>query len=204
MKWTLIAWLIPTLLACRTEQNSESFYFTGMYYLANDTVWITDCATGIPLQAVPGDAYEATLERYKSLNPNPEEQVFFEFKGSLGPIPADWPSTPRQVTIRELIGFDRTVACNPEFLLPGTYEAKNAEGRYLLRLKPDYTYTESHFAPNDEIIASGIWVRTGDLQLELIQDQPNEDTTAFEIIPTQHTLVRNSGEGSLVYTKVYL
>ncbi|MBQ4278551.1 MAG: hypothetical protein IJC16_01175 [Rikenellaceae bacterium] len=191
--------------ACSGGGEPSEAYFGGEFYVSGDTVRIADCASGVTLLVAVDSEYDAAVRKYEELGPNPGERIFVEFKGELDPLPEGWPAVPRTVVIRDLIGFDRTAGCDPGFMLAGVYEASGANGKYLLRLKPDYTYTESFFPNNHgEIVSSGEWRKTGDLALDLRQDTPENGLTGFEIIPAQQTLVRNCGEGSRVYTKVYL
>ena len=103
-----------------------------------------------------------------------------------------------------LVTLDRTRRCDPQRLLAGVYEARTNTGRRLLRLKPDYTFSETQFTESGEETSAGRWWRSAELELVLEETSPGTSEQSFQLIPPQEALTRNSGGGPLVYKKVYL
>ena len=205
MKHLCLLLLLIAATSCRSEKNSRGEFFSGMFTCYANQATFTDCATGMTVPVCSEGAYSSLEQRYFRTISDPTEAVYVELRGRMNQQPRrEGDGMESVMTIDSLITLDRTIQCNPQYLLVGVYEAQTDQGRRLLRLKPNYEFTETKFTANGEESSSGRWWRSAELELVLEERSPGMSEQSFQLIPPQETLSRNSGEGPLVYKKVYL
>lgn len=182
-------------------------FFTGRFVYFADAAVITDCATGVRLPVSMTGSFIRAQEAYAALEPAMGEAIFVEFRGRIVEQPAmEGERMERAFAIDSLIGFDRNRDCDPEWMVAGVYDS-NTDGRRMLRLRPDYTFTETLFdIESGRSLGewSGRWWRNAELELVLETETPQPAVSTFEIIPAQESLTRNDGNKPLVFKKVYL
>ena len=207
MKYLCI--LLLLFASCRSEKNSNKEFFSGMFVCHADKASLTDCATGMTVPISDENAYPSLEKRYFLTMPDPQEAVYVEFRGRMERQPKeDGSGLEDIIVVDSLITLDPTQRCDYQTLLVGVYEAKTNNGRCLLRLKPNYEFTETRFVTGQENMqeqtSSGRWWRSAELELILEETSPDTAEQSFQMIPSRETLTRNSGGGPMVYKKVYL
>lgn len=192
--------------SCSKTTPPTKEYYEGEFVYFADAASITDCATGMRIPICNDGDYLKAERKYTSFETH-GEPVFINFYGRRV-LRQSMEGDKMQVmmAIDSLIGFDQTVMCNPEAMLVGIYEGKTPDNKYLVRLKPDYTYTQSIFTldSDGEQISSGRWYLCASAELVLIQQTPTAESSTFEVVRAQNALVKNSGGKPLVLTKVYI
>lgn len=180
-------------------------YYAGEFVYFADAASMRDCATGERIAVSNEEDYLSAEREYSSLAAH-GEAVMIEFFGRrVEEQSMEGDRMIPKLVIDSLIGFDQTVLCNPDALVAGIYEGKTPEGKYLVRMKADYTYTQSLFATGrGEQVSSGRWYMCASSQIVFIQDTPEYAASTFEFIPAQQTLAKNSGGKPLILIKVYL
>lgn len=182
-------------------------FFTGRFVYFADAAVITDCATAVRLPVSMSGSFIAAQQAYSELQPEMGEAIFVEFFGRIVDQPAmEGDGMERAFVIDSLIGFDRNRDCDPEWIVSGLYDSHD-DGRRILRLSPDYTFTETLFdLDSGKSLAewTGYWRRTAELELVLETRLPEPALAKFQIIPAQESLSRNDGNKPLVFKKVYL
>lgn len=199
--------VLISLFSCRGEKGSvemlEYYYFSGKYFSQSDSAVFTDCATNVSYEVSKTKLSQRIKRSYLMLTSTPEQAIFVEFRGK---IIKDSISSSNMVVVDSLIGFNVNSRCAENDLIVGVYESTTEGGeRSVLRLKPDYTYTQDTFIEeNKEVNVSGRWFKSAKLELTLNSTSIEKVNLSFEIIPAQQSFVENSGDKPLVYTKVYL
>lgn len=210
--YLIIIATILGLTSCVSQMKRDAVrqdkFFGGEFIYFADAATFVDCVTGARLPVSNAGAYLETERRYSSLGVAPAEAVYVEFIGHLAQEPKmEGEGTNRVVVIDSLLGFDRTVGCDPDGIIAGVYETVSRDGKRILRLKPDYSYTESMFYTSEASQeCTGSWFRSARMEVVLMQQTPHSEDSVFmfEVVPPQKALTRNSGGEPLVYTKVYL
>lgn len=193
------------MMSCRSEKDSLGEFFSGMFICDAHQATFTDCATGMAVSVCSEGVYSSLEQRYFRTIPDPSEAIYIELRGHMNQQPReDGNGLENMLVVDSLITLDRTVQCNPQYLLVGVYEAQTVQGKRLLRLKPNYEFTETRFTEKGAEDFSGRWWRSAELEVILEERSPGTSEQSFQLIPSQETLTRNSGEGPLVYKKVYL
>lgn len=180
-------------------------YYAGEFVYFADAASIVDCATGVRTPVSNDGEYLEAERQYSSLGAHGQPVLveFFGHRTIQKSMEGDRNETA--LVIDTLIGFDHGALCNPTAMVVGIYEGTTPKGKYLLRLKSDYTYTQSIFVKNDgEVISSGVWYLCSQAEMVLRQELPVAEASTFEIVPAQEALVKNSGGKPLVLVKVYL
>lgn len=197
--------LLFLFASCHSEQGARGEFFSGMFARHDGGAVLTDCATGVTVPVSDESAYPSLEAKYLRTASDPGEAVYVELQGRIGSRPRpEGEGTESVVIVDSLVTLDRTRRCGSQRLLAGVYEARTNTGRRLLRLKPDYTFSETQFTESGEETSAGRWWRSAELELVLEETSPGTSEQSFQLIPPQEALTRNSGGGPLVYKKVYL
>lgn len=166
-KISWFAFLLPLLVACSGNSNKlqkeiadartsieadtmksaqSSFYFNGDFIYMADAASLLDCITAEALPVAMKGDYIKVEKKYKDLKPEPLEAINCSVMGYLIDKPANEEGPAKQLVITALIGFDRTVRCNPKKVITNDVYAhyspndKNAKTKTSLTLDSDYTY----------------------------------------------------------------
>lgn len=212
MKFITITVIALMLVSCAGELKRDAAisgeYFSGEFVYFADAANFVSCATGARFAVSNAGAYIDAERGYMALNVEPQQYVFIEFIGHITQQPKlEGEGQESVVVIDSLIGFGQADGCNPEYILTGVYEAVSRDSKRILRIKPDFSYTESKFSSSESAQESdGRWFLSAEMEFVLIQREPHtqDSISTFEVVTPQHALAKNSGGEPLVFTKVYL
>ena len=181
-------------------------FFAGQFVYFADAANVTDCATGVRLPVAMKDAYIHAERAYTAMSPAMGEGIYVEFFGHISDEPRmEGNGTERAFVIDSLIGFDRNKACRAQWLLAGVYESTDGGIKRVLRLRPDYSFSETIFESEENVKReAGRWYRNAELELVLEISDPKTKSATFEVIPAKESLSRSNDKTPLVYKKVYL
>ena len=183
---------------------AEPPFFSGGFIYFADAALFTDCATAVRLPVSKAGAYIDAETAYLEFEPEMGEAIYVEFRGHIGEQPRmEGEGNERAFVIDSLIGFDRTRQC-PQWVLAGVYDAPLKNGRQVLFLRPDYTFTEAVYdaltvEPTAEY--TGRWWRNAALELVLAAETPAPDLSVWTIDPTGESLTRNGAKKPKTFTR---
>lgn len=207
--WLTASVVLLSFGACKQtpEQMSMNYFFGDFVYYVDAAVFY-DCVTGRQFPVSHDGVYLQTEKRYLSMNPEPGERIMVDFRGRIVEQPSaeEGQGMVSTIVIDTLLGFNRTMSCNPEFVLSGLYESTTDGIRQVLTLRTDYTYQLSHFlSDGKESSTTGKWGLASELELVLRpQTGANIEPLVFQVIPDKHALSANGANKPLVYNKVFL
>jgi NlpE C-terminal OB domain len=158
-----------TLTTDTIPTGPNIFYFNGDFTYYTDAATLKDCASGATLPVAMKGEYLMVEKKYKEMNPKPMEAINCGVMGHLIDKGADEEGPQKQLLITALVGFDRTVSCNPDqritedvyaFFRPDEAHAKTKTS---LTLNEDYSFQCSTYQLSPvELISDfrGHWFRT--------------------------------------------
>ena len=182
-------------------------FFAGEFVCIGDAAVFYDCLTGVHYPVAAEADYPAAEKGYMALGPEPGERVGVNFRGHLEYLPSteQGAGRVRTMVIDALIGFDRSGSCNWSYVVAGVYQSDNKGIRNILRLRPDYTFTEASYAADGtETLREGSWGAVSREEVALDYSGGELAQALFQIVPDQESLVRNDRKGVETYKKVYL
>lgn len=199
-----------TLSADTIPPARNIFYFNGDFTYYADAATLKDCVSGAVLPVAMKGEYRKVEKRYKDMNPNPMEAINCGVMGYLIEKGADEEGPAQQLLITGLVGFDRTVSCNPDrTITDGVYafyrpDEKTAKTKTSLTFNDDYTFQCITYQLSPVKLMNefrGQWFRTAEDNLVLLV---NVDEVLYEgtIDFTNMSLIlQNDYEKEVIFRK---
>lgn len=155
------------------------FYFNGDFTYYADAATLKDCISGATLPIAMQGEYLKVEKKYKEMNPAPMEAINCSVMGYLIDKGADEEGPQKQLLITGLVGFDRTVSCNPEQRITDDIYAvfrpdeAHAKTKTSLTFNEDFTFQCSTYQLSPIKLISdfkGHWYRTDENLVVLLVD----------------------------------
>lgn len=191
----------------KVKEPLPANYMSGEFVYASGLATFYDCATGMRYQVAVEADYPAVERQYEEHEAVMGERIGVTLRGHIvyrRPMDGSEGERVPTLVVDALIGFAHDI-CDGGFLLSGVYQSEGQGIRSLLRLRNDYTFTETSFASDgSEITREGTWGCVSRESVALDYADPEIEQALFAVIPSRESLVSNGRQESLVYRKIYM
>lgn len=219
--------LLPLLAACTGNKQSGAtadtetftkdtiptgpniFYFNGDFTYYADAATLKDCITGAVLPVAMKGEYLKVEKKYREMKPKEMEAINCGVMGYLVPKEADEEGPDMQLLITGLVGFDRTVSCNPKNVITDAVYAtfhpdeKEAQTKTSLTFDNDYTFQCITYQLSPAKFVSdyrGHWYRTAEDNIVLLVNGEvlYEGTIDYS---NMNLILQNDNEKEVIFRK---
>lgn len=219
--------LLPLLAACTGNKQSGAtadtetftkdtittgpniFYFNGDFTYYADAATLKDCITGTVLPVAMKGEYLKVEKKYQEMKPKEMEAINCGVMGYLVPKEADEEGPDMQLLITGLVGFDRTVSCNPKNVITDAVYAtfhpdeKEAQTKTSLTFDNDYTFQCITYQLSPSKFVSdykGHWYRTAEDNIVLLVNGEvlYEGTIDYS---NMNLILQNDNEKEVIFRK---
>ena len=219
--------LLPLLAACTGNKQSGAtadtetftkdtiptgpniFYFNGDFTYYADAATLKDCITGAVLPVAMKGEYLKVEKKYQEMKPKEMEAINCGVMGYLVLKEADEESPDMQLLITGLVGFDRTVSCNPKNVITDAVYAtfhpdeKEAQTKTSLTFDNDYTFQCITYQLSPSKFVSdykGHWYRTAEDNIVLLVNGEvlYEGTIDYS---NMNLILQNDNEKEVIFRK---
>ncbi len=185
------------------------FYFNGDFTYYADAATLKDCITGAVLPVAMKGEYLKVEKKYQEMKPKEMEAINCGVMGYLVPKEADEEGPDMQLLITGLVGFDRTVSCNPKNVITDAVYAtfhpdeKEAQTKTSLTFDNDYTFQCITYQLSPSKFVSdykGHWYRTAEDNIVLLVNGEvlYEGTIDYS---NMNLILQNDNEKEVIFRK---
>lgn len=222
-----LLFILPLLAACTGNKQSDEtaqtetftkdtiptgpniFYFNGDFTYYADAATLKDCISGAILPVAMKGEYLKVEKKYQEMKPRETEAINCGVMGYLIPKETDEEGPDMQLLITGLVGFDRTVSCNPENIITdavyATYhpDEKESQTKTSITFDNDYTFQCTTYQLSPVKLVSdykGHWFRTAKDNIVLLVNGEvlYEGTIDYS---NMNLILQNDDEKEVVFKK---